>query len=58
MIILSVMKGWITCSSPVPQEKIVDLFSDEGSKSEKLAVDTVKHCLQEISLPENRTQVN
>ena len=52
------MKGWITCSSPVPQEKIVDLFSDEGSKSEKLAVDTVKHCLQEISLPENRTQVN
>ncbi len=32
------------------EENIVDLFADEGSESEELAVDTVQHGLEEVSL--------
>lgn len=33
-----------------PEEKVIDLLSDEGSKSEKLSVYSVEHRLQEVSL--------
>ena len=32
-----------------PEEKVVDLFSDEGTETQKFAVDSMQNRLQEVS---------
>lgn len=34
----------------LPEEYVVDLFPDEGSQAEELAVDAMQHGLEEVAL--------
>ena len=37
-----------------PQEEVVDLFSDEGTQTQKFAVDSMQNRLQKVSFPEDK----
>ena len=37
-----------------PQEEVVDLFSDEGTQTQKFAVDSMQNRLQKVSFPEDQ----
>ena len=40
-----------------PQEEVVDLFSDEGTQTQKFAVDSMQNRLQKVSFPEDRVHL-